>query len=247
MFPMDTSQLFRKVRVARASEEVVKQVEEAVFSGRLSPGDRLPPERELAEKFGLSRMTIRDALRVLESTGLVKIKVGAGGGAFVREPNLDTFENSLSAMLRARKVSLLDLAEARNIIETATAELAAKRASKKDIEAMRAAVDEAAKALEEDNQQFMPHSVSFHGLLAKASKNHILELTVSSLRSLFSNALEQLSPSPEMAQRAVRDHRAILRAIEAGDGTKARQAMTAHLAFFEKKIREFQRASDAAQ
>src|SRR5262245_7819270 len=79
--------MFTKVRVGRVSEEVVKQVQEAIFSGELKPGDRLPPERELAEQFGLSRMSVRDALRTLESSGLVKIKVGSSGGAFIREPN----------------------------------------------------------------------------------------------------------------------------------------------------------------
>ena len=81
--------MFQRVRVGKVSEEVVKQVQEAIFGGLLEPGDRLPPERELAEQFGLSRMSVRLALHTLESSGLVEIRVGSSGGAFIREPNFD--------------------------------------------------------------------------------------------------------------------------------------------------------------
>jgi len=129
--------MFQQVRVSRASEEVVDQIKEAIYSRQLLPGDRLPSERELSEQFGLSRMTIRDALRVLESTGLVEIKVGASGGAYVREPNLEMLSDSLSSFLRLKKTTLLELTEARKIIETATAELAAQRATEEDLKAVR--------------------------------------------------------------------------------------------------------------
>jgi DNA-binding FadR family transcriptional regulator len=97
--------MFRRVRVGRVSEEVVKQVQEAIFSGQLGPGDRLPPERELAEQFGLSSMSVRDALQTLESSGLVEIKVGSTGGAFIREPNFDPLRETLSSMLRSKKAN----------------------------------------------------------------------------------------------------------------------------------------------
>src|SRR5438874_1871997 len=116
--------MFQRVRVGRVSEEVVRQVQEAIFSGTLGPGDRLPPERELAEQFGLSRMSVRDALRTLESNGLVEIKVGSNGGAFIREPNFDPFRETLSSMLRSKKANILELAETRKIVETAIAGLA---------------------------------------------------------------------------------------------------------------------------
>src|SRR5438309_10570796 len=79
--------MFRPVRIARASDEVVQQVKALIFGGTLGPGDQLPSEKELAVQFGLSRVTVRDALRVLESQGLIAIKVGARGGAFVASPS----------------------------------------------------------------------------------------------------------------------------------------------------------------
>ncbi len=238
-----STNLFRKVKVVRASEKVIGQVEEAIFSGQLSPGDRLPSERELAERFELSRMTVRDALRVLESSGLVEIKVGAGGGAFVREPNFDPFRNSVSAMLRAKKTSLLELAEARKIIETATVALAAQRATPQDLKALREAVDSARKALKAGDVHYMPHSVKFHLALAEASKNNILKLTVTSFRSLLSGVFEEILPTRDMAERAIKDHGAIYRAIQNGDSARARKVMEEHLTYFEKKVQRFKEKS----
>lgn len=200
----------------------------------------MPAERELAEQFGLSRMTIRDALRVLESTGLVEIRVGAAGGAFVREPNFDQFSNSLTSMLRFKKATILELAEARKVVETATAELAAQRATTEDLEVLRHAVESARQAIESGDPHYMPHSVDFHVALAKAAKNYILNLTVNSFRILFSKVLEQLLPTSDMAERAIKDHWAIYKAVEARDGARARQLMAEHLSYFEEKVRALQ-------
>lgn len=233
--------MFRKVRVGRASEDVVEQIEQAVLSGQLQPGDRLPSERELAEQFGLSRMTIRDALRVLESIGFIEIKLGAGGGAFVREPNFAPLNHSLSSMLKFKKTTILELAEARKIIETATAELAAQRATAEDLEALRLAVETAKHAYENGDSAYSPqYSVDFHVALAKAAKNYVLDLTVNSFRMLFYGVLEQLLPTSDMAQRALTDHWAIYKAIEAGDAQRARELMIEHLSYFEDKVQAIQ-------
>lgn len=228
--------MFTKVQVSRVSEEIIRQVEQAIYSEKLLPGDRLAPERELAEQFGVSRITIRDALRVLESNGLIEIRVGANGGAFVREPNLDSLSSSLNSMLKFKKATLLELTEARKIIETATAELAADRASPEDLELLEEVVMQARKALEAGDLYYMPHSVNFHSALAKSAKNYILELTVGSFRTLFYNVLEKLLPTRDMAEKAAEDHWGIYEAVKAGDGKLARQLMEEHLSYFENKV-----------
>lgn len=228
--------MFTKVQVSRVSEEIIRQVEQAIYSEKLLPGDRLAPERELAEQFGVSRITIRDALRVLESNGLIEIRVGANGGAFVREPNLDSLSSSLNSMIKFKKATLLELTEARKIIETATAELAADRASPEDLELLEEVVMQARKALETGDLYYMPHSVNFHSALAKSAKNYILELTVGSFRTLFYNVLEQLLPTRDMAEKAAEDHWGIYEAVKAGDGKLARQLMEEHLSYFENKV-----------
>lgn len=228
--------MFTKVQVSRVSEEIIRQVEQAIYSEQLLPGDRLAPERELAEQFGVSRITIRDALRVLESNGLIEIRIGANGGAFVREPNLDPLSSSLNSMLKFKKATLIELTEARKIIETATAELAADRASPEDLELLEEVVIQARKALETGDLYYMPHSVNFHSALAKSAKNYILELTVGSFRTLFYNVLEKLMPTRDMAEKAAEDHWGIYEAVKAGDGKLARQLMEEHLSYFENKV-----------
>src|SRR5438876_10000555 len=221
--------MFQRVRVSRVSEEVVRQVQEAIFSGTLGPGDRLPPERELAEQFGLSRMSVRDALRTLESNGLVEIKVGSTGGAFIREPNFDPFRETLSSMLRSKKANILELVETRKIVETAIAGLAAQRATKEDLREMREAVEAARQALKSGDPNYGPYSVRFHAALARGAKNHVLSLTVRSFRAFFSNVLERLLPTHDMAERAIADHWELYKAVESRDAVRARELMSQHL------------------
>src|SRR5437667_6771268 len=230
--------MFQRVRVGRVSEEVVRQVQEAIFSGTLGPGDRLPPERELAEQFGLSRMSVRDALRTLESNGLVEIKVGSNGGAFIREPNFDPFRETLSSMLRSKKANILELAETRKIVETAIAGLAAQRASKEDLREMRQAVEAARQALESGDPNYGPHSVRFHAALTNAAKNHVLNLTARSFRAFFSDVLEKLLPSTDMAERAIADHRELYKSVDAHDADRPRELMAQTLACRETKVKE---------
>src|SRR5207244_13457221 len=116
---------FTPIRQARASGEIVSQIERAIFDGDLRTGDRLESERELAERFSVSRITVRDALRVLEARGLVHVKVGASGGAFVSETNVDQVAESISTMIMLRRMTLSGVAEAGTVVETATSEPAA--------------------------------------------------------------------------------------------------------------------------
>jgi DNA-binding FadR family transcriptional regulator len=227
--------MFTPIKLARASEDVVEQIKQAIFDGQLSAGDRLPPERELAEQFTVSRVTIREALRILEANGLIKIRVGAAGGAFVRAPNFESLSDSLTTMLKLQKTDILELAEARKVVETAVAELAAQRATPEDLEAMEEALAEAKETLNAGNPHYMPHSVAFHMALARAAKNQVLLFTVDSFRSLFYQALERL-PSSEMAHRAVADHHQIYEAVKNRDPQKARRFMEEHLNYFEDRV-----------
>lgn len=228
--------MFKPVRIARASDEVVQQVKALIFEGRLAPGDQLPSEKELAEQFGLSRVTVRDALRVLESQGLIAVKVGARGGAFVAPPSTQPVSDSLATMLRLQRATLGELIEARLVVETRVAALAAKRATPADIAAMEQAVASARAGRTAGDPYFMPHSVAFHLALAEASKNQVLLSTVSSFRTLFHEALAALLPADDMAGRAIADHQRILEAIKARDGTRAQQLMHEHLAYFAKRV-----------
>ena len=227
---------FRPVRVARASEEVVQQIKARILDGRLAPGDHLPSEKDLTEQFGLSRITIRDALRVLESEGLIEIRVGARGGAFVARPNADRVGESLTNLLRLQQITITELVEARLAVEPYVALLAAERATPEDIAAMGRAVADARTARESGDQRFMPHSVAFHIALAEAAKNQALLFTVNSIRAPFHAALARLLPADDMAERAITDHRQILAAIKAHDGARAQRLMHEHIAYFARRV-----------
>lgn len=239
--PDNTSQLFHAVRVGRASNDIVQQIKANIFEGKLTPGDRLPSEKELIEHFGVSRITVRDAMRVLESQGLVEIKVGAGGGAFVTTPSAEPIAQVLTDMLRLQGISIQELVEARLVVETSIVTFAAERANQKDLDAMERAIEEARTARQEGVSRFTPFSVNFHIALAKAAKNQVLFFTVSSFRTPFYETLDKMIPDTHMADRAIEDHQKLLDAVSAHDAERARQVMREHLNYFQKRSEKLER------
>jgi DNA-binding FadR family transcriptional regulator len=228
---------FTPVRQARASGEIVSQIERAIFSGELKTGDRLESERELAERFAVSRITVRDALRVLEARGLVHVKVGASGGAFVSETNVDQVAESISTMILLRRMTLSGVAEARTVVETATSELAAERADPAAIERIARTVDRGRSVVREQ----APHteaSMDFHVAVADASRNELLAATVAAYRDLLVQTLHDMRDvrSAKATQKA---HEEILDVIRSHDPEAARSLMLAHLQDFEKRLRRW--------
>ena len=228
---------FTPIRQARASGEIVSQIEHAIFEGELKRGDRLESERELAERFGVSRITVRDALRVLEARGLVLVKVGASGGAFVTETNADQVAESISTMILLRRMTLSGLAEARTVVETATCEFAAERADAAAIKRIEQTVERGRSVVREQ----APHteaSMDFHVAVADAANNELLSATVAAYRDLLVQTLHDMRDvrSAKMTQKA---HEEILDAIRAHDPDAARKLMLEHLRDFEKRLRRW--------
>ena len=228
---------FTPVRQARASGEIVSQIERAIFSGELKSGDRLESERELAERFKVSRITVRDALRVLEARGLVHVKVGASGGAFVTETNVDQVSESISTMILLRRMTLSGVAEARTIVETATAALAAERADAAAIERIESSV-QLAGAIVREQKPHTEASMDFHVAVADAAGNELLAATVGAYRDLLIQTLFAMRDvsSAKATQKA---HEDILDAIRSRDPEAARSLMLTHLQDFEKRLRRW--------
>src|SRR6201996_6414080 len=128
--------LFSRVSVGRISEIIVDQIRLLMRQGQLKPGDRLPPERDLCERFGVSRVTVREALRMLESSGLVEIRVGARGGAFVTAPSSDRVGEGLADLLTLSVISAADVTEVRLILEIGIVPLVCERATEEDLAAL---------------------------------------------------------------------------------------------------------------
>lgn len=233
--PDTSAQLFRPVRVSRASGDIVRQVQASIADGKFAPGDRLPSEKELSEQFGLSRTTIRDALRILESQGLVEIRVGAGGGTFVALPSDQPLGQVLTNMLRLRGITTAELVEARLAIEISIVNYAAERATPEDIQRMCQAVEQARAAQAAGQMRFTPYSIDFHVALAQAAKSRALLYTVNAFRTPFYETLDRLLPDEEMALRAIKDHQELLDAIAARNASRARAVMREHILFFQQR------------
>src|SRR5918912_798479 len=124
---------FTPVSTGRISAEIVDQIKAAIRDGRLAPGDQLPAERELTKQLGVSRVSVRDALRMLEAHGLVEVRVGARGGAFVTAPAPKLVGEGIGDMLRLADVGPADLTEARMVFELGILELACERATEDDL------------------------------------------------------------------------------------------------------------------
>jgi DNA-binding FadR family transcriptional regulator len=166
------------------SGQIVLQLKSAIRDGRFRPGDRLPSEHVLAAEFGASRASVREALRTLEQAGLVRAPRGLAGGAVVAQGDLDHVTDSLSMLLRLRKVSIHHFTEARLVLEPWTARLAAERITDEELAAIEAHVAHHAAAIEA-GRYHATADLGFHRLVAAASRNPALVLVFNSIADLM--------------------------------------------------------------
>lgn len=221
--------LFSPVTSARISATIVDQIRALIHQGQLSPGDRLPSERELCTSFGVSRVTIRDALRVLESSGLIEIRVGAHGGAYVTAPTTSNISAGLTDMLAMSALSGAEITEARIIFELGIIELVCERAAEEDF----AALDDICKRSQaslEGGQYDMDLSAEFHIRLANSAHNRTLDLIVESFQGpLRYSLLEAQHSAPSMGDPGVSEHLELLKVVKDRDARSARDILYRHL------------------
>jgi GntR family transcriptional repressor for pyruvate dehydrogenase complex len=220
--------LFAPISVARASSSIADQIRQAIVTGRLSEGERLAPERELAEQFGVSRVTVRDALRALEAMGLIEVRVGARGGAFVTVPSGSIVGQTMSDMMMMSALTPEDVVEARLIVELGTVTLACARATEQDLSALRE-LSQLAEERIAAKTYTRELSWDFHALLAKAAHNGAVEGLTGSFRSSLSMHPIRTREGAAAHARTVEEHARILAALEQRDGGAARTEMAHHL------------------
>src|ERR1700754_1569512 len=162
--------LFSRVSVGRISEIIVEQIRLLMRQGQLKPGDRLAPEPGLCERFGVSRATVREALRMLESSGLVEIRVGARGGAFVTAPSSDRVGESLADLLTLSVISAADVTEVRMMLEAGLVPLVCERATEEDLADLEAICQRSEAALAAGDYS-MDMSLEFHIRVAESTHN----------------------------------------------------------------------------
>jgi GntR family transcriptional regulator, transcriptional repressor for pyruvate dehydrogenase complex len=221
--------MFSRVVAGRASEMIVDQIRVLIRDGHLKPGHRLPSERELGEKFGVSRVTVREALRGLEANGMVAVKVGAGGGAFVTAPTSAQVGTSIIDLLSLSVLTAKEVTEARQVFELGIIPLVCDRATSQDVEELLHICDRGDAALAQGKYP-MSLSAEFHSRVAHAGHNNAIVMLADSFRGPTLKSLERVKEDhPEMGLRGNREHRQIVLAISNGDVEQATAVMRAHI------------------
>jgi GntR family transcriptional repressor for pyruvate dehydrogenase complex len=224
---------FQVVRKTRVSEEIIGQVRDLITSGRLKVGDRLPAERELAKTLQVGRSTVREAIRALESLGVLEARPGEGT-FLVSNPSDKQFDpitaHAFSSWENQRK-----LFEVRMVIEPDLAALAARRASFEQIVKMRATLQEQDAQVKAGESGIKADS-AFHYLLAEAAGNDILYRIMDSLMDLLRETREASLHTGDRSVRSMRQHKALLRAIETRDPVAAERRMREHIAEMEQIV-----------
>ncbi|HEU5237609.1 MAG TPA: FadR/GntR family transcriptional regulator [Pyrinomonadaceae bacterium] len=220
--------MFEPVKNERVSDEILRQIRDAVLAGKFQIGDRLPNERALAQQFAASRTSVREALRGLEQAGVIYIKKGINGGVFIADPDHRMVSRPFQTLLQLRKVTMDNIVEARLIFEPAAARLAAQRAEAEDLEEMREVIEKMSQAVETGE---LPASfdLKFHKLIARAARNPILEMLSESMLEVASQVITDLHPSIDVLKHVVDRHREVFEAVRKSDGDLACSVMSQHI------------------
>jgi GntR family transcriptional repressor for pyruvate dehydrogenase complex len=221
---------FQRVMPKRIIDDITSQIKQMIFSGELEPNDRLPPEKELAVSFGTGRMTVREALRMLEAMGYIYIKQGAEGGAFVKELDASMLTSSLEGLLEVGNVSLPEITEARMVVECLLIESAIMNVEERHIRALE---ENIAHCRELENKKMDdPRNydlTEFHILLAEASKNKLLKYFLRSLVDLSTQYISRNAPWLPLSPTHLKEHEMIFASFKERKLLPSRNALRSHL------------------
>jgi DNA-binding FadR family transcriptional regulator len=230
--------MFEKIKPSFIYHKIVDQIENAIFSDRLKPGDKLPPERELTEVFNTSRRTLREALRVLEQKGLIEIKTGSKGGAFVTDNSTDRMKESLFILMRNKRIPYGNLIEFRVNTEGILAGLATERGTREDIKNLKGLLREAethAKRGLVSSNEFNQAETKLHLFLGQMSGNPLYDIIIKAIHDLLvSPSFKYLPVDDAYLNEAYRDWCNIFQAIEKKKGNRARTLMEEHVKKFSR-------------
>lgn len=222
-----TARIMFAGRSSSLSAQIVAWVRDALFGKKLKPGDFLGTEKDLAARFGASRIVARDALRTLEALGIVEIRMGKGGGARIAQGNPRLFAEALAVQLDLTGVTASEIMDAQRAIETLGAELAAENATAADIAKLRALLRQAADAIG-DLDAFTRLSRDFHLAVAEASHNRVLVVQLISLEHV-SWPRRNATATPKLARHILEIHTKLADLIEMRDPAGARALMDDHV------------------
>jgi DNA-binding FadR family transcriptional regulator len=216
------------MEVPKASDVLANELRERILSGDYPEGTPLPPERELVIQTRMSRTTVREALRVLEVQGLVRIKAGRAGGAFVQQPGEENVANSLELLIRGRQIRLASVHETREAIEPSCARLAALNRMPGDLHRL----DAANVAITESDslETFLQANLDWHIGVATASHNEILTgIMIALSRAIYTVTHNEGFVDDEVRDITARAHKSVTRAIREKDSEAAGRRMSRHV------------------
>jgi DNA-binding FadR family transcriptional regulator len=216
---------FQPVRPVRLYQRIVEQVEDALARGELKPGQRLPSERDLVGQFGASRSTVREALRVLESNGVVQSRPGDPYGPVVLPFSSGGLAKQLTRLARVDEMSLAELVSSRMILDSSANRLAATLRTEDQLAEMEEAIETMRAAIDDGYERFSEADVAFHDAVARASRNTLIQVCNQVVRdvtlNLISDKIAHARNRKAKMRESVRHHEEVLVAIRRGDGVGA--------------------------
>jgi len=221
-------EIFSQVQPQRISNLIESQIKRAILEHNYNAGDRIPPERELAEMFAASRTSVREALRVLERSGFLKIRKGVQGGAYVAEGSSTHIVQSMVEMFEFRQISLEEILYARLIIEPALAAEAALKATPEDVESLR----QANKTLREGYKTGDPaieNVPNSHRIISQISGNRVIWMIMDVLMDVHTARMSNIKLDDDAKEQILAEHEKIIEAIRKKDQKTAFERMRRHI------------------
>ncbi|HAK47584.1 MAG TPA: hypothetical protein DCO79_16890 [Spirochaeta sp.] len=234
---MQTEPKIEPIKKSRLSEEVLKRLQSMILDGTFSTGDQLPSERELAEQFQVSRASIREALRVLETLGFLYSKVGVGGGTFVQKVSIEALLNPFSEILGNEKQVIIEMLEFRKLLETEIARLAAERHTDDDLINIEKSLNEMRSDIAAGGIG-VAGDTAFHDALATACHNSVFENMLSMAKGLLVKTRQTTLQIDGQPEKSLSDHIEIFNAIKDRDMVLSEELMLNHILKAQKNALE---------
>lgn len=235
--------MFREVQHKKVSLEIISQIREAILNGSLNPGDRLPPEKKLVASFGVSKHTLREAIRALEAMGFLEVRKGASGGAVVLEVDMKTTRQSIADFLYFQNVSIQHLSEVRKVFEPYLARMAAERMSSDELSELETAHRASMSNLVTGSIAY-EQEIGFHQILARVSGNPAFVLIDDFVSNVLGESKRRLRPGLRFQQEVVEAHDRILAAVRSRDPELAEAEMLRHVCEVERALEDLERQGD---
>jgi GntR family transcriptional repressor for pyruvate dehydrogenase complex len=230
--------MYDEIKKNNICDQIVDRIKESILKGDLKPGDQLPNERQLAESFNVSRISVREALRSLRQMGFLQTRPGEG--TFVEEINSRFLTNALSSYLAYNNRPIVEVLEMRELLEVKAAQLAAERADEEDIKQIKDCKDKVELAIQnitaETENDFYQADLEFHKAVVRASKNSLFEKVIDAIRETLKIHQKWSAKEPGRFESIMHYHNEIYQSIANKEGERAANFMYEHLKLIEEVL-----------